>query len=160
MDFPYIFILVTILIVSPFILALASKQGKQAKQNLKYIFLTLLLSQILLGFLNWENFQGTGRSGFDLSLAYPGSFLGLFFIISLLQITLLVLNKPFNKAVAVFNFINSLVIFAGMIRLSSLLEKQIFSLPSIGAVFLVLIGNVISLMWINRDKNLLKKYPF
>lgn len=160
MGFSYIFILVGVLVLSPFILILASSQNKKSKNNLKLIFLCILIVQILLGSLNWENLQGSGRSGFELSLAYPDSFLGLFFITSLLQIILLLLNKSFTTAVAVLNFINSLVIFAGMIKLSRLLENQIISLPSIGAVFLVLIGNVISLMWINKDKNLLKKYPW
>lgn len=160
MDFSYTFILVAILIISPFILTLAAKQDKKAKHNLKYIFLTILSSQILLGFLNWENFQGTGRSGFNLSLAYPDSFLGLFFIISLLQITLLLLNKSFNTAVAVLNFINSVLIFAGMIRISSSLGYQAVSFASVGAVFLVLVGNVVALIFINKDKNLLKKYPW
>lgn len=160
MDFSYTFILVAIFILSPFILAYASKQDKKTKHNLKYIFLTILLYQILLGFLNWESFKGTGRSGFELSFAYPGSFLGLFFIITLLQITLLFLNKSFNTMVAALNFINSIVIFIGMIRISSSLGYQAVSFASVGAVFIVLVGNVITLVFINKDKNLIKKYPW
>jgi len=45
-----------------------------------------------------------------------------------------------------------------MIRLSSFLGFQAVSLASIGTVFLVLIGNVLGLAFINKDKNLLKKY--
>lgn len=156
---PYLIIIVVVLITSPFILKLAQSQKKEAKRNLKNIFLFVLTTQVILVFFNWENFQGTGRSGFDLSLTYPDSFLGLFFIISLLQITLLLLNKPFNTAVTVLNFINSALIFAGMIRISSFLGYQAISFASVGAVFLVLVGNVIALVFINKDKNLLKKYP-
>lgn len=159
MDFTYVIILVAVLVISPFVLKLASKQNKGTKQNLKAVFIFIILAQILLGFLNWENFS-SGRSGFELSLAYPDSFLGPFFIISLLQITLLLLNKLFNTAVAVLNFINTVLIFAGMIRISSSLGYQAVSFASVGAVFLVLIGNVIALAFINKDKKLLKKYPF
>jgi len=154
---PLILVAILTILLSPVILKLASNQNKKAKHNLKTLFILVLSAQILLGFLNWENFTA-GRSGFELSLAYPDSFLGLFFIISLLQITLLLLNKSFNTTVAVLNFINSVLIFAGMIRLSNSLSFQAVSLSSIGTIFLVLIGNVIGLILINKDKNLLKKY--
>lgn len=165
MDFSYTFILAVVLILSPFVLALAQKQDKQFKQKLKYIFLTILSSQLILGLLNWENFTagpnsiGAGRNGYELALAYPNSLLGLFFGISILQISLLLISKSFNTATVVLNFINSVLIFASMIRLSSLLGFQAVSFASIGAVFLVLIGNVVALALINKDKNLLKKYP-
>lgn len=45
-----------------------------------------------------------------------------------------------------------------MINLSNKAGYQIFSLSAIGAVFLVLFGNIIGLAFINQDKNLLKKY--
>jgi len=160
MSFSYIFILVGVLVLSPFILTLASSQNKKSRNNLRLIFIGLLATQILAGFLNWETFKGTGRSGFELSLAYPDSFLGLFFITSLLQIILLLFNKSFKTTVVVLNFINSVLIFAGMIRISSSLSYQTVSFASVGAVFLVLVGNVIALVFINKDKNLLKKYPW
>lgn len=159
MDFSYTFILAIVLILSPFVLALAVKQDKQFKQNLKYISLTILSSQLILGLLNWENLA-SGRSGYELSLTYPNSLLGLFFIISILQIFLLATNKLYNTAVVILNFINSVLIFVGLIRLSSLLGFQAVSFASIGAVFLVLIGNVVALVFANKDKKLLNKYPF
>ena len=152
----YAFILIVVFILTPFVLKLSAKQDLKSKTTLKTIFLMLLTFQILSGFFNWENFS-VGRSGFDLSLAYPDSFLGLFFIISLLQIILLH-NKSFNTLVANLNFINSVFIFTGMIRISNSLGYQTFSFASVSAVFLVLFGNIITLAYINKDKNLLKKY--
>lgn len=157
MNFTYVIILAVVLVISPFVLKLASNQGKKTKQQLKSIFLLILSAQILLGFLNWENFT-VGRSGFELSLTYPFSFLGLFFVISVFQILLLLISKSFNILVVVLNFINSILIFTGLIRISSLLDFQAVSFASIGTVFLVLIGNVIGLVFINKDKNILRKY--
>lgn len=154
----YLIIIVVVLIVSPFILKLAQSQKKEVKRNLKNLLLSILVIQISLGILNWENFTNTGRSGFELSLAYLNSLLILFFIISILQVILLLVNKSFSKLVVILNFINSALLFIGMIRLSNILGSQIVSLPSVGTVFLVLTGNIISLVYINKDKNLLKKY--
>ena len=159
MNLSYVIILAAVLVISPFVLKFASKQDQKTKQQLKFVFLILLAAQIILGFFNWENFT-SGRNGFDLSLAYPNSLLGLFFITSFIQIILLTINKSFNTLVAVLNFINTVLIFTGMIRLSSILGFQAVSLSSIGTVFLVLFGNVVALAFINKDQNLLKKYPF
>lgn len=156
----YAVILVFVLLLSPLVLKLASKQDKKSKLRLKVVFISILIFQLILGFFNWERFSGFGRSGFELSLAYPNSLLGLFFIISAVQILTLLAYKPFNKLVVVLNFINSILLFAGLIRLSSILGFQAVSLASIGAVFLVLSGNVSGLVFLNKDKNLLKKYPF
>lgn len=154
---PYLIIIVVVLTFSPFILRLAQSQKKEVKQNLKITFLILLATQLVLGFFNWENFS-FGRSGFELALIYPDSIMGLFFIISILQIIFLVIGKSFNTAVVILNFINSVLIFLGMIRLSIILGFQAVSFASIGAVFLVLIGDVIGLSFINKDKDLLRKY--
>ncbi len=159
MDFNYAIILAAVLIFSPLVLRMASGQKKETKQQLKFILLFILAAQILLGFLNWENFK-TGRSGFELALIYPNSLLGLFFIIALLQVIFLTVGKSFNTIVVVLNFINSVLIFMGMIRLSNILGFQAVSLASVGAVFLVLIGNVIALAFINKDRQLFKKYPY
>ena len=153
---PYLIILIVVLIVSPLVLKLAQSQKKEVKIKLKLILLILLITQIILGFFNFETFTN-GRSGINLSLIYPGSFLGLFFVISVTQIILL-LNKSFNTLVVVLNFINSVLFFVAMIRLSSLLGFQPVSLASSGTVFLVLTGNIVSLAYINKDKNLLSKY--
>ncbi|MDP3973762.1 MAG: hypothetical protein Q8P92_02930 [Candidatus Daviesbacteria bacterium] len=157
--FIYVIILAAVLVISPFVLRIASSQKKETKQQLKFIFLFILSAQILLGFLNWEKFS-SGMSGLELSFAYPTSFLGLFFIISTLQILLLLFSKSFNTLVVILNFINSVLIFFGMIRLSNILGFQAVSLSSIAAVFLVLLGNIIALAYINKDKNLLAKYPY
>lgn len=155
----YAIILVFVLLLSPFVLKLASKQDKKSKFRLKVVFISILIFQLISGFFNWENFS-RGRSGIELALTYPNSLLGLFFIISAVQILVLLISKSFNTPVVVLNFINSILFFAGLIRLSSILGFQAVSLASIGAVFLVLLGNVLGLVWINKDKNLLKKYPF
>lgn len=154
----YAIILVFVLLLSPFVLKLASKQDKKSKSRAKTIFLSILLMQLILGFFNWEKFNAFGRSGYELSLTYPDSFLGLFFIISALQILALLAYKSFNTLVVVLNFINSILIFISMIKLSIILSFQAVSFASIGAVFLVLSGNVSGLAWINKDSDILAKY--
>lgn len=154
---PYLIIIAVVLTISPFILRLAQSQKKEIKRNLKLTLLILLTAQLSLGLLNWENFT-SGRSGFELSLIFPSSLLGLFFVISIIQISLLILSKSFNALVVLLNFINTVLIFVSMIRLSSILGYQVVSFASIGTVFLVLFGNVIGVAFINKDKNLLKKY--
>lgn len=157
MNFTYLFILVAVLVISPFILRLAQSQKQAVKQQLKLVYILILSAQIIFGFLNWENFS-VGRSGFELSLAYPSSLLGLFFIISAVQILALLTYRSFNTQVVTLNFLNTVLIFIGMIRLSNILGFQAVSFASIGAVFLVLLGNVLGLALVNKDKNLLKKY--
>lgn len=155
----YLIILAGVLIISPFILKIALRQDKKTKSKLRIIFLTILSLQLLAGFLNWENTSGTGRSGYQFSVAYPESLLGLFFMISAVQI--LLLSLLFQKGAfisVVLNFINSILLFAGLIRLSAMIGFQLVSLAGIGTVFLVLIGNVVSLSYVNKDLNLLKKY--
>ena len=157
MNFTYLIILAAVLIISPSVLKLASTQKKETKQQLKIILFMILSAQILLGFLNWENFT-SGRNGFELALTYPDSLLGLFFLITLLQAIFLLVGKSLNSIVVSINFINTVLFIIIMIRLSSFLGFQAVSLASIGTVFLVLIGNVLGLAFINKDKNLLKKY--
>ncbi|MBI4035925.1 hypothetical protein HY383_03165 [Candidatus Daviesbacteria bacterium] len=155
--FTYIIILAAVLVISPFVLKLASNQGKETKQQLKFILLSILSAQILLGFLNWENFN-SGRSGFELAFTYLNSFLGFFFIISTIQTIFLIISKSFNTLVVILNFANTVLLFTGMIRLSNILGFQAASFAAVGAVFLVLIGNIIALAFVNKDKNILKKY--
>ena len=157
MDFTYVIILVVVLVTSPFVLKLASNQGKKTKQNLKLLFIFILLIQVLLGLFNWENFT-VGRNGYQLSSIYPNSFLGLFFGISILQVFLLLLSKSSHTIAVILNLINSILVFISMIRLSNILGFQAISLPSISVVFLVLLGDVVGLTFINKDNNLLKKY--
>lgn len=150
-------IIAVVLITSPFILKLAQSQKEKDKSNLKSLLLSILVLQSGLGLLNWENFT-SGRSGFELSLAYPSALLGFFFIISAIQISLLIFNKSFSTLAVILNFINTVLIFMGMIRLSNILGFQAVSLASIGAIFLVLVGNILGLALMNKDKILLKKY--
>lgn len=154
----YALILLVVLITTPFILSIASKQDKKSKTKAKTIFLSILLMQLILGFFNWEKLNAFGRSGYDLSLAYPASFLALFFIISALQILALLAYKSFNTLVVVLNFINTVLVFVALIRLSSILGFQAVSFASLLAVFAVLLGNVTGLVWINKDRNLFEKY--
>lgn len=137
MDFTYVIILAAVLVISPFVLRLAASQKKETKQQLKNIFLSMLSAQFLLGY-----FAG----------------LKVFLVISVIQILILLVGKSFSTLVVVLNFINSAVIFMEMIRLSNKLGYQLVSLPAIGAVFLVLFGNIIGLAYINKNKFLLKKY--
>jgi len=153
----YLFILAAVLLISPFVLRLASSQNKKSKSSAKTIFLIILILQLILGFFNWENFS-VGRSGFELSLTYPGSLLGLFFIVSALQILALLAYKSFNTQVVILNFINTVLIFTGLIRLSNVLGFQAVSLASISTVFLVLFGNISGLAWINKNSDILAKY--
>lgn len=155
----YAAILIGVLLISPFVLKLASSQKKEIKRQLRIIFLILLSYQILSGLLNWETFQGSGRSGFELALAYPNSYLWLFFAVAIVQAIILSLKKQTLYTLAtVANFANTVIFFAAMIRVSNLLGQQIVSLASIGAIFAVLIGNVVGLVLINKDRNLLAKY--
>lgn len=148
MNFTYVIILVAVLVISPFVLKLASSQDKKNKQSLKSFFIFIILAQIILGFFG----------GVKLALNYPQSLLGLFFVICIVQMILLFLNQKFHTLAVILNFINTIIFFIGMIRLGQITGIQIASLASIGTAFAVLIGNVLGLILINRDKNLLKKY--
>ncbi|MDO8573511.1 MAG: hypothetical protein Q7R77_02045 [Candidatus Daviesbacteria bacterium] len=139
MNFTYVIILVAVLIISPFVLRLASKQGKDIKRNLRYLFILMLSAQIFLGFLSGLN-------------------LGIFLVITAAQIVLLILNRKFYTLVVILNFINTVVFFYSMIRLGQTTGIQDTSFTSIGTAFIVLIENVVGLILINKDKNLLKKY--
>ncbi|RJQ27253.1 hypothetical protein C4577_01735 [Candidatus Parcubacteria bacterium] len=157
----YLIILAGILILSPLIITLASSQNKKVKSKLRIIFLSLLFLQIFSGFFNWEAFLKGTRTGFELALNYPSSFLGIFFIVSLIQVILLAFAKRSADVLAVIlNFTNTILLFTGMIRVSNMTEIQAFSFASLVTIFSVLIGNVAGLMFINKDKNLMAKYPW
>lgn len=159
MDLTYPIILLAVFLISPIVLLIASKQGKVVKRNLKIGFLILLLLELVFGLFNWESFSEPGRSGFTLSITYPTSFLGLFFIVALVQVILLFIPKRPAHIIAVcLNFVNTVLFFVGAILVSNTIGKQIFSLWSIGAVFAVLIGNVVGLMFLNKDRKLLSKF--
>lgn len=157
----YLVILIGVLILSPFILRFASSQKREIKQSLRIVLLILLTSQILSGFFNWEAFLKGTRTGFELALNYPNSFLGTFFVVSFIQIFLLIVGKKTPDLVAVvLNFLNTIFLFTGMVRIGNITGVQAFSFASLTAVFAVLIGNIIGLMLVNKDKNLMAKYPW
>ncbi|MBI2021538.1 hypothetical protein HYS93_01495 [Candidatus Daviesbacteria bacterium] len=154
---PYLLILVVVFLLTPFVLLLASKQSKKVKQRIRLVWVALLFSQLLLGFLGWERLLLDGRNGFELALTYPESLLYIFFLINLFQLPPLIFNH-FLNLVVLLNFINTFIIFLSMIKLSSLVGSSVVSLANIGLVFLVLIGNVLGLILINKDRKLLNKY--
>ena len=160
-NYSYLAILVAVLLISPFVIGLAMRQDKKTKQNLKSAFLAFLFLQLILGFFNWETFSGAGRSGYALATQYPGSFLWLFFLITSVQIILLLIPKRVAYVSAVvLNFVNTVIFFASVILVSGLVGRQIVSYFNIAAVFAVLIGNVVGLVFINEDKNLIAKFPW
>jgi len=132
---PYTLILVAVSILSPFAITLAQKQDKKTKSRLKHIFLLLLIGQVSLGLLNWNA-------------------LWLFLIISLLQIFLLIRKTPAETPIVVLNFINTFVFFLTMIRLDQRQISDSTNLTGIAIVFVILIGNVIGLLLINKEKKL------
>lgn len=154
---PLVLVLAITILISPFFIAIAARQDKKIKHKLKTAWIFLLASQLLLGFFNWERFSGPGRSGFELALIFPGSILlSLFFLISVSQIILLLSKKTAFLSVWL-NFLNTIIFFLAMTRISNILGVQIVSLASITVVFSVLIGNVAGLLFINKDPRLLSK---
>lgn len=155
----YAAILIGVLLISPFVLKIALSQNKKTKNNLRLIFLGLLAFQVLSGFFNWETFRGPGRSGFELALALPNSYLWVFFAVTIAQTVILLLKKQMlDTLTVVLNFANTVIFFTAMILISKTSSQQIVSLASIGVIFMVLTGNVIGLTLINKNQKLLAKY--
>ena len=151
----YTVILISVLLFSPFILKIASSKNKKTKLNLRIIFLILLTFQILAGFLNWETFRGQGRSGFELASIYPTSYLWLFFAVAAFQAVMLLTKKQVLDTLAVvFNFLNTIIFFAAMARVSNLAGQQIVSWANVGVIFAILGGNIVGLALINKKANL------
>lgn len=155
----YAFIIVVTLLLSPLVLFLASSQKKEMKAKLKAVYKAILLAVCLIGFFNWESFDTGGRSGFELAISYPYYFLWLFFMILIIQLLLFINdNREYHIVVVVLNFVNTIILLLSLIGLSKYLGKQVVSLYTITAVFLLLIGNILGLVFINKDKNVLRKY--
>src|SRR3990167_5474024 len=152
-DFTYLIIIFGVLALSPLAITVAARTDKKTKRILRFSLLALLTIQIASGFFNWEGFLPGGRSGFALAAAYPGSLLGLFFVIPFVQASLLLLRKQWaNVTIAVLNFVNTIVFFTGVISLEKIQAVEVFSYFSLSAIFALLIGNVVSLLLANRDK--------
>ncbi|MBI2310346.1 hypothetical protein HYU90_00765 [Candidatus Collierbacteria bacterium] len=130
---PYTLILVVTLIISPFAIILAQKQDKRTKSRLRSTLLLLLIGQTLLGLLNWKT-------------------LLLFLAISLLQIFLLTKKTRAETPTVFLNFINTFVFWAIMIRLDQKPISDPANLAGIAIAFIVLIGNLVGLLLINKDK--------
>ena len=128
---PYTLILIATIIVSPFAIILAQKQDKKTKSRLKNIFFFVLVAQIILGLFNWKA-------------------LSLFLFISLIQILLLVCKT--QTPVVFLNFINTFVFWAIMIRLDQKPISDPANLAGIAIAFIVLIGNLVGLLLINKEK--------
>ena len=154
-DFTYLIIIVGVLILSPLALVIAARTDKKTKLILRFFLLALLAIQLASGFFNWESSSDVDRSGIALAAAYPSSLLGLFFIISLVQAGLLLLRKHWALVTtAVLNFVNTVVFFIGVVSLEKIRGIEVFSYFALGAIFAVLVGNVVALLLVNRDKNL------
>ncbi len=156
-DFTYLIIIAGVLILSPLAILIAARTDKKTKGVLRVSLLALLTIQIASGFFNWESSSTIGRSGIALAADYPSSLLGLFFVIPLVQALLLLLRKHWaNVTTTVLNFVNTVVFFVGVISLEKIQGIEVFSYFALSAIFAVLIGNVVSLLLVNRDKNLAK----
>ena len=154
-------ILPAVILLGGLVLSWAARQDKKAKNRFRQIFLALILGSLISGFFNWETFTGYGRSGFALSWQYPQSLLFIFFFVALIGFILLLLRRNWADVVAVvLSVANTVVFFASLMRLASTIGFQPFSYANVAALFAVLIGNVIGLMLINKDKNLLAKFPW
>jgi len=159
MDF--IIVIAVVALVTPLALRIASKQDRDSKNKLRAILWVLLLGEFLSGLLDWETFDGAGRSGLKLALTYPSTFLWMFFVVAFVQIILLSFRRPTIYAtVATLNFVNTIIVFIGMIMVSNIIGRQIVSPAGIAAIFLALIGNVVGLLLANKDKNLIAKSPY
>lgn len=154
-------VLIGVLVISPFVLVIAARQDKKTKNTLRNLSILLLFLQLAMGLFNWETLTGPGRTGYELALAYPSSFLGIFFLVSLVQLVIFILNlKQYWKLAVILNFANTVILFAGMIRIGNMMGVQIINLVLVATVFSVLVGNVIGLVFINKDRGILSKYPF
>jgi len=154
-------ILPAVILLGGLVLGWAARQDKNAKNRFRQIFLALVLGALISGFFNWETFVGFGRSGFVLARQYPQSFLSVFFFVAFIQFILLLLRRRFADVVAaVLSFANTVIFFMGLIRLAGKLGFQPVSYANMVALFVVLICNVVGLMLINKDNNLLAKFPW
>lgn len=157
----YWIILPALILLGGLVIGLAARQDKKAKDRFRQIFLALVLGTLVSGFFDWETFTGQGRSGFALSWQYLQSFLLIFFFVAFLQFVLLLLRRYFADVIAiVLSVVNTVMFFVSLMRLAGTLGFQPFSYANVVALFAVLIGNVVGLMLVNKDKNLLAKFPW
>lgn len=90
---PYLFITIVVLIASPFVLLLSQSQKKEDKRNLKNLFLFILVTQVGLGALNWENFSANILGFQAVSFASAGA---VFLVLTGNIVSLALINKNKN----------------------------------------------------------------
>ena len=154
-------ILPVILLIAPIVLSIASRQDSAAKQMLRYVLQISLATVLALGLLNWETQTEGGRSAYMLALDFQSIYLLAFIGLSLfLIISLQIKSYKFDLIAAVGNILITILFFAAAITISGELGKPIISPAIITAALMVLVNNVLVLALVNRDKNLVSKYPF
>ena len=153
-------ILPVIVLISPIILSLAARQEKKVKQKLRYIFQISLVIILGLAFLNWETQNPGGRNAFALASDFKSIFLWLFLGITFGQIIILHLKTyKFDVLATIGNVFATFIFFASAITISNALGQSLVSPAIITVAMTVLINNVIGLVLVNKDPNLLSKFP-
>ena len=153
-------ILPVIVLISPIILSLAARQEKKVKQKLRYIFQISLVIIAGLAFLNWETQSPGGRNAFALASDFKSIFLWLFLGITFGQIIILHLKTyKFDVLATIGNVFATFIFFASAITISNALGQSLVSPAIITVAMTVLINNVIGLVLVNKDPNLLSKFP-
>ena len=153
-------ILPVIVLISPIILSLAARQEKKVKQKLRYIFQISLVIILGLAFLNWETQNPGGRNAFALASDFKSIFLWLFLEITFGQIIILHLKTyKFDVLATIGNVFATFIFFASAITISNALGQSLVSPAIITVAMTVLINNVIGLVLVNKDPNLLSKFP-
>lgn len=154
-------IIPVVILVAPIILTVASKQQKSAKQKLRIVFQVSLTIILALSFLNWETQSPGGRNAFMLATSFQNIFLWLFLASTFLQIALLSFKKyQFDLMATVAGLVSTFLFFAAAITISNTLGRSIVSPALITTAMIVIVNNVLGLALVNRDSNLLAKYPF
>lgn len=154
-------IIPAVILVAPIVLTIASKQQKSSKQKLRIVFQISLTIILALSFLNWETQSPGGRNAFMLATSFQNIFLWLFLTITFLGIILLSFKKYlFDLLATVASVISTFLFFAAAITISNAIGRSIVSPALITSAMIVLINNVLGLALVNRDSNLLAKYPF
>ena len=158
-SFALLILPVTVLI-SPIILSLASKQEAETKQKLRYVFQISLAIIIALAFLNWETQNPGGRNAFALSSDFKSVFLWLFIAVTFGQLILLQLkNYKYDLGTAIANIFATFLFFASAISISNAIGQSLVSPAIITTALTVLVNNVLGLSLINKNPNLLSKFP-
>jgi len=153
-------ILPFIILISPIILSLAARQEKEVKQKLRHVFQISLVIIAGLAFLNWETQSPGGRNAFALASDFKSIFLWLFLGITFGQIIILHLKTyKFDVLATVGNVFTTFLFFAAAITISNAIGQSLVSPAVITTVLTVLANNVIGFVLVNKDPNLLSKFP-